>query len=52
MISTVDTNIVVLAVANIYNMQNVSELWLAFGIGKSFRYKPCHSIANQYSKTM
>ena len=47
-IFTVDTDIV-LAVANMHKMQNVRELWLTFGTGKSFRYIPCHSIANQFS---
>ena len=36
-ICTVDTDNVVLAVANMHKMQNVRELWLTFGTGKSFR---------------
>ena len=51
MICTVDTDIVVLAVSNMHNMQNVRELWLTFGTRRFFRYIPCHSIANQFSKT-
>ena len=36
-ICTVDTYIVVVAVANMHKMQNVRDLWLTFGTGKVFQ---------------
>ena len=44
-IRTVDTAVVVLAVAYVHTMQNVEELGLAFGVGKNFRFIPSHTIA-------
>ena len=44
MIRTVDTDVVVLAIANFKNI-GCQELWLAFGTGKKFCYIPAHSIA-------
>ena len=41
---TVDTDVLVLAVANIQHLQ-LRELWLDFGVGKSHRMIPAHSIA-------
>ena len=41
---TVDTDAVVLAVASAQCL-NISELWIAFGAGKSFRFLACHEIA-------
>lgn len=48
MIRTTDTDVVVLAVANIiiFTIQ-VTELWIAFGTGKNFRNIPAHLIARQ-----
>ena len=43
-IRTVDTDVVVLAVASAQRL-NISELWIAFGAGKSFRFLDCHEIA-------
>ena len=45
MIRTVDTDVVVLAIANFYKI-SVSELWIAFGTGKQLRYIPVHTIAH------
>ena len=44
MIRTTDTDVVVLAVANIiiFTIQ-VTELWITFGTGKNFRNIPAHS---------
>ena len=44
---TVDTDIVVLAVAAAAKLNTISdlELWVAFGTGKHFRYIPVHEIA-------
>ena len=44
-IRTVDTDAVVLAITSV-NRLNLSELWVAFGIGKSFRFIAAHEIAN------
>ncbi|KAG0725800.1 hypothetical protein GWK47_037891 [Chionoecetes opilio] len=43
-IRTVDTDVVVLAIASA-NRLNISELWIAFGAGKSFRFIAAHDIA-------
>ena len=45
MIRTVDTYVVILAIANFHKI-NVSELWIAFGTGKQLRYIPGHTIAH------
>ena len=45
MIRTVDTDVVVLAIANFYKI-SASELWIAFGTGKQLRYIPVHTIAH------
>ena len=45
MIQTVDTDVVVLAVAVAQTLQPEDELWLAFGTGKNFRYLAAHEIA-------
>ncbi len=44
LIRTVDTDVVVLAVAAVVQTE-VTELWIAFGTGSNFRYIPVHSIA-------
>ena len=43
-IRTVDTDVVVLA-ASVVIPLNISELWIAFGTGKTFRYTGAHKIA-------
>ena len=43
-IRTVDTDVVVLAVAQIQHLQ-ISELWIEFGIGKHYRFIPAHLVA-------
>ena len=45
MIRTVDTDVVILAIANVYKIR-VSELWIALGTGKQLRYIPVHTIAH------
>ena len=45
LIRTVDTDVVVLAIAAVARLQTVTELWIAFGTGTNFRYIPVHSIA-------
>jgi len=42
-IRTVDTDVVVLAITSA-NLLNISELWIAFGAGKSFRFIAAHEI--------
>ena len=45
-IRTVDTDVVVLAVAAVQQLHNnITELWIKFGTGKNFRYLPIHEIA-------
>ena len=45
MISTVDTDVVVLAIA-LFDTIQPSELWISFGTGDRFRYIAIHNIAN------
>ena len=52
MIRTVDTDIVVLAVAKIYDPSNLEELWIAFGTGKDFRYLPIHEMSRALGPQM
>ena len=44
MVRTVDTDVVVLGIS-IMQQLDVTELWIAFGVGKSFRYLSVHSIS-------
>ena len=44
-IRTVDTDVVVLAISTCSKLPDGTELWIAFGTGKDFRYIPIHSIA-------
>ena len=44
MIRTVDTDVVVLAVA-VYHHIGVEELWISFGTGKNLRYIAAHNIS-------
>ena len=44
MIRTVDTDVVILAIATVQHL-SLSELWIAFGTGKNFRYLAIHEIA-------
>jgi len=43
MIRTVDTDVVVLAIACLQKL-DLEELWIAFGVGKHLRYLPIHNI--------
>ena len=43
-IRTVDTDVVVLAVASAQRL-DLDELWIAFGVGKNFRFFAAHEIA-------
>ena len=44
-IRTVDTDVVVLAITSAQRL-NIAELWVAFGVGKNFRFIAAHEIAN------
>ena len=44
MIRTVDIDIVVLAISHVQNIP-VDELWIAFEVGKHYRYIAAHQIA-------
>ena len=44
MIRTVDTDVFVLAVSQMHRIPG-KEVWLAFGMGKHFRYYPIHQIS-------
>ena len=43
-ICTVDTDVVVLAIASVPNQADGTEVWIAFGTGKDFCYIPTHII--------
>ncbi len=45
LIRTVDTDVVVLAISVVQHLPAGTELWLAFGVGKGFRYLPAHEMA-------
>ena len=49
-IRTVDTDVVVLAVAS-FSKTTADELWIAFGVGSSFRYIAVHEIVATMSPT-
>lgn len=55
MLRTVDTDVVVLAIAFFHELP-LSELWVAFGVGKHLRYMPVHvtasSMGQQKSKAL
>ena len=46
MIRTVDTHVVVLAVAHVQGLPNIEQLRIAFGTGKDFSYIPILAIAS------
>ena len=46
MIRTVDTYVVVLAVAHSHSLPNVEQRWITFGTGKDYKYIPIHDIAS------
>ena len=50
MIRTVDTDVVVLAIAS-YFLLAVDELWIAFGTGNNFRYLAAHQYASTLGPT-
>ena len=45
LIHNVDTNVVVLAVALAHTLEEEAEVWVSFGMGKSFRFIAAHEIA-------
>jgi hypothetical protein len=49
-IRTVDTDVVVLAVAS-FSKIAPDELWVAFGVGSSFRYIPIHEVVAAMNPT-
>jgi len=51
-IRTVDTNVVVLAVAYFQDLKNIGNLWIAFGTGQDFRYIPVHEVARSIGPDM
>ena len=49
LISTVDTDVVVLAIAYAKQLE-LQELWIAFGVGNHFRYLPIHKITTSLTQ--
>lgn len=43
---TVDTDVVVLAIALCQKLPQLTQFWIAFGVGKHYRYIPIHEIAS------
>lgn len=50
-IRTVDTDVLILAVA-LYHKLDLSELWIAFGAGSSFRYIAVHDLVASMDPTL
>jgi hypothetical protein len=46
LLRTVDTDVVVIAIASMQQLVDVDELWIAIGVGRYFRYIPAHAIAD------
>ena len=44
-VRTVDSDVLVLCIAYFFQIPNISELWVAFGAGKNYRFVPAHEIA-------
>ena len=44
-VRTVDTDVLVLSVRVAQTLPDGAELWVAFGVGKSFRYLPAHKLS-------
>ncbi|KAL8559021.1 hypothetical protein ACOMHN_039776 [Nucella lapillus] len=51
MIRTTDTDVVVLTIAHAAQI-SASEFWIAFGVGKHFRYISVHSICKRLGETV
>jgi len=51
LICTVDTDVVVLAVALACTLNEETEVWLSFGTGKTFRFLAAHEIARALGRT-
>ena len=47
-----DNTDVVLAVAYFKDLENIGNLWIAFGTGKDFRYIPVHELARSIGPDM
>ena len=50
MVQTVDTDVLVLAIACFFTMQ-ATELWMAFGVGKHFKMIPVHDVSEALEET-
>ena len=50
MIRTVDTDVMIIAISMFQHL-GISELWIAFGTGKNFRYVPIHDIVKELGPT-
>ena len=46
-IRTTDSDVVVIGISIMQHLEDLCELWIAFGCGKNFRYIPIHTIARQ-----
>lgn len=52
MIRTVDTDVVVIAIAHFRDVEKIENMWIAFGTGKEFRYIPVHEVARSIGPDM
>ena len=50
LIHTADTGVVVLAIALTHSLPSTSEMFIAFGFGKGFRYIPVRDIASSLGR--
>ena len=46
LVKTIDSDIVVIALYAYQHIQNLNELWIEFGVGKSLQFIPIHEISN------
>ena len=50
LIKTVDSDVIIIAVAAFHRIRGLTELWVEFGVGKSLRFIPVHEIASGLGK--
>lgn len=46
MLRTVDTDVVVLAISCVPQLEGLKELWVHIGTGRNHQYLACHTIAS------
>lgn len=52
MLRTVDTDVVVLAIAQVHKLPQLEELWVHIGTGTHHQYLCCHEIATALGRNI